>query len=97
MNSKSEWNGSRIPRIVVEVGEDQVKDKDSGLGSKGEKEKQVRRGANNQERMRNPKRRGEEDDADTRGGGGEEIQTKESGKRLRFSTSEMKRKETQES
>ena len=31
LNSKSEWNSSKIPRIVIECGEDQEKDEDSGM------------------------------------------------------------------
>ena len=34
MNSKSEWNNSRIPRIIIESGEVQTADQESGLGSK---------------------------------------------------------------
>ena len=43
LNSMSEWNNSRIPRIVIEEGERQREDNDSGLGNKIEKEKQIRR------------------------------------------------------
>ena len=32
MNSKSEWNHSRIPRIVIESGEDLKEDEESGMG-----------------------------------------------------------------
>ena len=61
MNSKSEWNHSRIPRIVIEAGENQSEDLESGLGSKGEREKRerkriLREGTHTQ--TRNPKRRG---------------------------------------
>ena len=42
MNSKSVWNSSRIPRIVIEEGEKQVEDCESGLGKKGEEEKRGR-------------------------------------------------------
>ena len=35
-NSKSEWNNSRIPRIVIETVETQVEDQESGLGRKCE-------------------------------------------------------------
>ena len=34
MNSKSEWNNSKIPRIVIESRENQTTDQGSGLGSK---------------------------------------------------------------
>ena len=65
MNSKSEWNGSKIPRIVIEAGEEQIEDRDSGLGNKGEQEKRERRlGANYEkikDRVRNRKRRGGEE------------------------------------
>ena len=30
MNSKSEWNGSKIPRIMIEVGEDIEQDDTNG-------------------------------------------------------------------
>ena len=43
MNSKSEWNNSKIPRIVIEAGENQSEDLESGLGSKGESEKRERK------------------------------------------------------
>ena len=36
MNSKSEWNNPKIPRIVIESGEEQIEDQESGLGKKGE-------------------------------------------------------------
>ena len=59
MNSKSEWNHPRIPRIVIEAGENQVEDLESGLGRKGEGEKRDRRrGAQVYTPVRNPKRRG---------------------------------------
>ena len=32
LNSKSEWNNSKIPRIVIEEGERQVEDIESELG-----------------------------------------------------------------
>ena len=51
MNSKSEWNHSRIPRIVIEDGDKQSEDIESGLGKKYEGEKRVWK------RTRNPKRR----------------------------------------
>ena len=59
MNSKSEWNSSGIPRIVIEKGERQIEDSDSGLGKKGEEEKKSRRKermAYGRERDRNTKR-----------------------------------------
>ena len=37
LNSKSEWNHSKIPRIVVETGDELKNDKESGLGSNKEK------------------------------------------------------------
>ena len=43
MNSKSEWNSARIPRIVIEEGERQTEDIESALGKKGEQEKSERR------------------------------------------------------
>ena len=45
LNSKAEWNNSRIPRIIIEEGETQVEDRESGLGKKrrkGEMEKRRR-------------------------------------------------------
>ena len=59
MNSKSEWNSARIPRIVIEEGERQIEDSESGLGKKGEEEKKSRqkeRMADGRERNRNTKR-----------------------------------------
>ena len=35
MNSKSEWNGSKIPRIVIETGDDLEEDELSGMSGKG--------------------------------------------------------------
>ena len=44
MNSKSEWNHSKIPRIVIEVGEDMEQDNTNGMSrTVGEIEK-VKRG-----------------------------------------------------
>ena len=40
MNSKSEWNQSRLPRIVIESGETLMEDEESGLGRSGEKRKE---------------------------------------------------------
>ena len=57
LNSKSEWNNSRIPRIIIEEGERQVEDVESGLGN--QKEKQQRRKEKITEKMegqRNNKR-----------------------------------------
>ena len=31
LNSKSEWNGSRLPRIVIECGEELEEDAESGM------------------------------------------------------------------
>ena len=42
LNSKSEWNNARIPRIIVEEGERQVEDIESGLANKNEKVKHRR-------------------------------------------------------
>ena len=59
LNSKSEWNNSRIPRIIIEEGERQVEDVESGLGNQKEKEKQQRRKEKITEKMegqRNNKR-----------------------------------------
>ena len=36
MNSKAEWHNSRIPRIIIEEGDEQVEDLESGLGKKSE-------------------------------------------------------------
>ena len=58
MNSKSEWNNSKIPRIVIETGEDQREDQESGLGNKEEKEKRDRRRENRElHTVRNPEKR----------------------------------------
>ena len=35
MNSKSEWNQSRLPRIIIESGEEIREDEDSGLNKGG--------------------------------------------------------------
>ena len=59
MNGKSEWNSSRIPRIVIEEGERQVEDLESALGKKGEQEKRERRREYG-EVLKNGKRKGEE-------------------------------------
>ena len=57
MNSKSEWNHSRIPRIVTEAQENQTEDLESGLGKKGEGDKrEMRRVAREGTQVRNPKR-----------------------------------------
>ena len=34
LNSKSEWNSTGIPRIIIEVGETQTEDIESGLAKK---------------------------------------------------------------
>ena len=39
LNSKSEWNNSRIPRIIIEEGERQTEDTESGLGGMSERGK----------------------------------------------------------
>ena len=36
MNSKSEWNQSRLPRIIIETGEDMREDEASGINKSGE-------------------------------------------------------------
>ena len=62
MNSKSEWHNSRIPRIVIETGEDQLEDQESGLGrSRDEREtsNKAKRGKVSRGVVRNPKRGGE--------------------------------------
>ena len=38
LNSKSEWNNARIPRIIIEEGEKQSEDTESGLGNKATRE-----------------------------------------------------------
>ena len=43
LNSKSEWNNLGIPRIIVEEGELQREDKESGLGNQTEIERQRKR------------------------------------------------------
>ena len=49
LNSKSEWNNSRIPRIVIEEGERRIEDKKSDLGNQAEVEKGDRRQARREE------------------------------------------------
>ena len=39
MNSKSEWNNAKIPRIVIETGEQLCEDLESGLGKKSQRQK----------------------------------------------------------
>ena len=43
LNSKSECNNSRIPRIIIENGEKQVEDRESGFGNQIERDRQKRR------------------------------------------------------
>ena len=43
MNSKSEWNSARIPRIIIEEGERQEEDETSGLGRQGGEKKMSER------------------------------------------------------
>ena len=58
MNSKSEWNNSRIPRIIIEEGEKQVEDTESGLGNQKERDISTRkRNTNTREGVRNDKRK----------------------------------------
>ena len=61
MNSKSEWNNARIPRIVIETGEELVEDQESGLGRKCEnvKKRGPERGRVPLTVERNEKKRGE--------------------------------------
>ena len=40
MNSKSEWNNSRIPRIIIEEGEKQREDESTGLGRKDNEDRE---------------------------------------------------------
>ena len=60
LNSKSEWNHARIPRIIIEEGERQSEDTESGLGKQVlvEKKKQLRKKeVDKTERERNKKRK----------------------------------------
>ena len=50
MNSKSEWNNSRIPRIIIEDGESQTADAESGMGGGKERERKDMRDKGNKER-----------------------------------------------
>ena len=43
MNSKSEWNNSRIPRIIIETGETIKEDQESGVGRASTDRKTVER------------------------------------------------------
>ena len=43
MNSKAEWNNSRIPRIIIETGEKLTEDQESGIGRTSTKEKERER------------------------------------------------------
>ena len=48
MNSKSEWNNSKIPRIIIESGDSQTTDQENGLGSKvTERSKDKEKNTNN--------------------------------------------------
>ena len=63
LNSKAEWNHARIPRIVIEEGEKQVEDRESGLARNTQSFKEKtkhNRGIEN--RVRNEKRREVEND-----------------------------------
>ena len=67
LNSKSECNNARIPRIVIEEGEKQVEDRESGLGKQVEKEKTKRdkeRNKMTEVRKRNEKRGVETEEID---------------------------------
>ena len=55
LNSKSEWHNYKIPRIIVEEGEKQIEDLESGLGKKSESSKQKQR-VEGRNRGRNDKR-----------------------------------------
>ena len=50
LNSKSECNNSKIPRIVIEEGEKLTEDRESGLGNQAEVEKGQRRQASRVEK-----------------------------------------------
>ena len=52
LNSKSEFNNARIPRIVIEEGEKQIEDRESGLGNQVEKERDKMRKSKERERER---------------------------------------------
>ena len=41
LNSKAEWNNSRIVRIVIEEGDKQTEDKESGLGREGDRRRRI--------------------------------------------------------
>ena len=90
LNSKSEWNNSKIPRIIIEEGEKQREDKDSGLGNKSERGKQ-KKGEERQvvNRQRN-KKRGTE-------GGGEPHQSRDNLNREQAVKTNKKRKITEKS
>ena len=59
MNLKAEWNNARIPRIIIEVGENQTEDKESGLGSKTQERRKIDRAV--QVSQRNDKRKAAEE------------------------------------
>ena len=53
MNSKSEWNNARIPRIIIEEGDKLTEDKTSGLGRVGEIfQRGVARGIRHKQKVR---------------------------------------------
>ena len=66
LNSKSEWNHSKIPRIIIETGEDQTEDKESGMGNATTKRR----------KEEEKKRRGVQLYVAEKRGRGEEINTK---------------------
>ena len=70
MNSKAEWNNARIPRIVIEEGERQNEDEDSGLSKKKEKsrvdkDKRERKMGNPEEKVNNVRRKRQYQEEDT--------------------------------
>ena len=91
LNSKSEWNSGRIPRIIIEEGEKQVEDPESGLGRLAMVEKQRRRREmGTTERKRAEKRKKEAD-----GHQGQENGSREA-KRIRRKSTEVEKMESSE-
>ena len=76
LNSKAECNNSRIPRMIIEEGDRQVEDKESGLGNKTERERcknRTEKLRGNRERNEKRKQEGEKTTTDEVVGAGEKT------------------------
>ena len=80
MNSKAEWNNARIPRIIIEEGDRQTEDKESGL-CKQRKETRIP-----PPRVERNEKRRAEDHSDI------SNQSMRGGKRVRMETHERRQK-----